>query len=633
MNSKISLLVFICLLAIISSPALAIPAFPGAEGWGAVSIGGRGGQVIEVTTLADAVPAPAGSLRACVQASGTRICVFRVGGTIELSSSLRIDNPYLTIAGQTAPGGGILIKGFSGIRVQAHDVIIRYVRFRLTGAGSPGSGQVYIGIGTGGYNVIVDHCSGSWTLDEGIQVWKHELPPTPDITGITVQRCLMAEGLAGHGMGMLIGGTDKAVNGDHLKVHEISAHHNLFVHNYDRNPRVSSAGTQVINNVVYNWGSRVGVSARDNTVDFINNYWKPGPMSGSLIYKHESTNVGTGWVYPDPSIYIAGNIVKGSFENPSADNWELIKTDEATGVPQGPLPLSYRRYTPISQSPNPITIQSAADAYDSVLADAGANAKLDCQGNWVSNSDSVDLRVMNDIKQGTGWTGYGVASPQAAGGFPVIAAGTPCTDTDKDGMPDEWETKLSFNPNDASDNANDADGDGYTNLEEYLNGDYITPTQPTPTPTTPPTTPAPTPTPTSIPTPTPTPPTGIDTTPPSISNLNPQGTLPVNTEETTITFNTDETAACTGAYGDQTIEFISTDGTTHSYTVSRLEAGKAYAVDIKCKDSAGNVKGHLAQFSVAKLPEKGIDFTMVGIVIGILALIGFIIWVIVYRRG
>jgi pectate lyase len=456
--------------------AATLPAFPGAEGWGAVSVGGRGGKVIEVTTLADAVPAPAGSLRACAEASGPRTCVFRVGGTIELSGVFRIDNPYLTIAGQTAPGGGILIKGFSGIRIQAHDVIIRYLRFRLLGTGSPASGQVNIGISTGAYNVIVDHCSTSWSLDENMQIWKHESPPLPDITNITVQRCLIAEGLAGHNTGLLIGGTDRAVLGDHLKVHEISAHHNLFVHNYDRNPRVSSAGTQVINNVVYNWGSRVGVSARDNTVDVINNYWKPGLMSGNDIYIHESTNVSTGWVYPDPSIYIAGNIVEGSFKDPSSDNWVLIPRDVTSrNDPGGPLPIKFRRYTRLPQAPFPIAIQSATDAYTSVLADAGANARLDCQGNWVPNSDAVDKRLIADVKNGTGPNGtgpggLGVASPQAAGGFPNIASGTACSDTDHDGMPDEWEGIHGFSSTDGSDGSKDADGDGYTNVEEYLNG-------------------------------------------------------------------------------------------------------------------------------------------------------------------
>ena len=494
--------------------ASGIRAFPGAEGWGAVSVGGRGGKVIEVTTLADSARGESvipGSLRACAEASGPRICVFRVGGTIQLSGGFRINNPYLTIAGQTAPGGGILIKGNSGIGILTHDVIIRYLRFRLLGLGSRGSGQVNIGIGNGAYNVIVDHCSTSWSLDENIQIFIKESPPSPAITNVTVQRCLIAEGLAGHGTGLLISGQDPS-DADpnlptdvYLKVHEISAHHNLFAHNYDRNPRVSAAGTQVINNVVYNWGSRVGVSSRKNTVDFINNYWKKGPMSGSLIFKHESTNTSKGWVYPDPSIYIAGNIVKGSFENPTADNWTLIIKDPAAGTGGGPLPLSYRRYTPLPQSPTSITIESATDAYASVLADAGANARLDCQGNWVPNSDSVDIRILADVKNGTGWTGTGVVSPAVAGGFPVIASGAACTDTDKDGMPNEFENLHGFNANDPSDNSKDADGDGYLNLEEYLNGaDILAPTAtstPTPEPTV---TPIPTPTPTSTPTPQPT---------------------------------------------------------------------------------------------------------------------------------
>ncbi|MBI1888922.1 MAG: hypothetical protein HYS15_03280, partial [Candidatus Spechtbacteria bacterium] len=452
------------------------------------------------------VPAPAGSLRACATASGPRICVFRVGGTIELESisgtRFEITNPYLTIAGQTAPGGGIVIKGYSGISIKTHDVIIRYLRVILDGTGIHEQGRNNIAMRNGAYNVIIDHCSTAWSFDESTAIWKYESPPSPDITGITVQRCVIAEGLAkAHGMN--IGGNiDYGISPpseEYLKVHDISVHHNLFVHNFDRNPRVKSAGTQVINNVVYNWGSRVGVSEAKNTVDFINNYWKPGPMSQSLIYKHESTYIGTSWVYPDPSIYIAGNIVKGSFENPSADNWPLIVRDTDAGFAPGELlPLSYRRYTPISQSPNPITIQSASDAYTSVLADAGANARLDCQGNWISNSYAVDIRVINDAKQGTGWSGTGPASPQAAGGFPVIAAGTACTDSDHDGMADEWETIQfgSLSRGSSTDSSGDFDADGYTDLEEYLNGVGILASAPTPTPTS-------TQTPTSKPKPTP----------------------------------------------------------------------------------------------------------------------------------
>lgn len=440
--------------------------------------------MIEVTTLADDFPAPAGSLRACTDASGPRTCVFRVGGIITLKSGARfeIKNPYLTIAGQTAPGGGILITGGSGIVVLTHDVIIRYLRSRLLGGGNPGSGQVNIGIRDGSYNVIVDHCSTSWSLDENVMIWKDPLPG-PDLTNVTVQRCLIAEGLAGHSTGLQIGGEDNyGVNpplDEALRIHEISVHHNLFVHNYDRNPRMGSNGSEIINNVVYNWGSRVGVSVKKNIVDLINNYWKPGPMSQSLIFKHESTQINLGWVYPDPSIYIAGNVVQGSFENPSDDNWQLIvRSPTPDDRSMGLLSLSYRRYTPLAQASLPITIESAASAYISVLADAGANARLDCQGNWIPNSDAVDIRVVADVQNGTGWSTLPPASPAEAGGFPVIATGTPCTDSDNDGMPNEFENLYGFNANDPSDNSKDADGDGYTNVEEYLNGTKPTTVEP-----------------------------------------------------------------------------------------------------------------------------------------------------------
>jgi len=232
---------------------------------------------------------------------------------------------------------------------------------------------------------------------------------------------------------------------------------------------VSAAGTQVINNVVYNWGSRVGVSARKNTVDLINNYWKKGPMSGSLIFKHESTNISTGWIYPDPSIYIAGNIVPGTLEDSAADNWALIIKDPAEGG--GPLPLSYRRFAPLAQAPSPVAVQSAVDAYASVLADAGANARLDCSGNWIANSDAVDQRVLADVSNGTGWSSP-PDSPGAAGGFPTIASGSACADTDHDGMPDEWETIhfASLSQGSPTDSSSNFDGDGYTDLEEFLNG-------------------------------------------------------------------------------------------------------------------------------------------------------------------
>ena len=137
-------------------------------------------------------------------------------------------------------------------------------------------------------------------------------------------------------------------------------------------------------------------------MDFINNYWKPGPLSNLFFYKHESTNITTGWVYPDPSILIEGNIVPGIFDDPFADNWPLIVRDPAAGWPFGELlPSTYRRFTPLPQASSPITVQSAEEAYASVLDDVGANARLDEQGDWVPNSDAVDARVIMDVINGT----------------------------------------------------------------------------------------------------------------------------------------------------------------------------------------------------------------------------------------
>lgn len=455
---------------------MSLAAFPGAQGHGALSIGGRGGQVYEVTRLDDAIPGPPGSFRTALEAQGPRIVVFRVGGIIDLIQPIQVLNPYLTIAGQTAPGGGILVRGQAGLRFNTHNVIARYFRVRLTGAGGSAGGQTYMGIGTGCHDVILDHISGSWTLDEGIQVWKHDVLPMTDIYNVTIQRCIMAEGLAGHGMGMLVGGHDKAVNGLHELVRDISIHHNAFIHNYDRNPRVSSWGTQVINNLVYNWGARVGVSARDNVMDLINNLWLPGPMTMStgsgVIWKHEGYNLsppdgGPPWEYPSASIYIMGNIVPGQFDDPAAPNWSLIPFENAQGQLVS-LPISCVRTIPLPQASIPIVIQPAVQAAYDIGADVGANIRRDSRGNAVSNRDSVDQRVIADAQNRTGWTSPPV-SPAAAGGFPVIAAGTPYIDTDHDGMPDEWEIFYGLNPN-VADGSQDSNANGYTNLEEYLNG-------------------------------------------------------------------------------------------------------------------------------------------------------------------
>ena len=170
---------------------------------------------------------------------------------------------------------------------------------------------------------------------------------------------------------------------------------------------------------------------------------------------------------PDPSIYIVGNIVRPNHPDPDVDNWALLQYNYR--VPPTTLPERFRRMTPLPKAQFPVSLQSALEAYSSVVADVGANARLDCLGNWVPNSDPVDMRLLADVINGTG-PEEPIRSPSEVGGFPEIDPGTPCMDSDHDGMPDAWEYLYQFNPDLSSDGSEDADGDGYTNIEEYLNG-------------------------------------------------------------------------------------------------------------------------------------------------------------------
>jgi len=445
-----------------------IPAFPGAEGFGAQSIGGRRGKVFEVTNLNDS---GSGSLRACVEASGPRTCVFRTGGTIGLNSDLIIENPYITIAGQTAPGGGIALKrasgtseGFFGSGRGAHDVIIRYIRVRPGPGGQPDGIAIY-----GGRNVIIDHSSASWAVDETINVWY-------DAQNVTIQWSIISEGLycsthpkGCHSMGMLLGSGGSG---------NISVHHNLFAHNDERSPRIKTSGTvDVVNNVIYNpgqsgsWGpSHI---SGGTPVNYVANYYKTGPDSSTPDY----------YISGDGSIYVKGNITP---KRPS-DN-----LDEIQGVVR---PSDHNRVVSSRHSAPSVTTTSAFDAYDQVLAQAGATLPV---------RDSVDQRIVNDVKNGTGRI---IDDPSEVGGWPKLASGTPPVDSDHDGMADNWE--ISQFGNLSRDGRGDANNNGYTDLEEYLNqlaGAVPPPPPPgTPTPTKPPT-----PTPMSTPTPAPALPGDID---------------------------------------------------------------------------------------------------------------------------
>lgn len=449
--------------------AVPLPAFPGAEGFGAAAVGGRGGRVIEVTNLNNSGP---GSLREAMEASGPRIVIFRVAGIIFLKDEIHVRDPYLTVAGQTAPGGGILLRGNDTtlIRIDkgVHDIVIRYLRLRNGSGIANGFGHDNISI-NGGYNIIIDHVSMSWSTDENASIWR-KAGDNP-VYNVTIQDSILAEGIKGHSNGLIIGGeTDFSNFSQPIEawkdIQNISIHHNLLAHNGTRNPRVTSQKTQIINNIMYNWKDRIGETSRGAVLDYINNYAKAGPVSDlNNLFLHENYNpYNLDEPYADPSIYTEGNIVEPVQTDPNANNWDLWKLN----FTYDPLPESYRRSTPLQQAPIPVNVQSAAEAYESVLADVGANARLDCSGDWIPNADSVDLRILNDVRQGLG-ADKPVYSPYRAGGYPEIAPGRLCPDNDRDGMPNAWEYLHGFNANDPADGATDADGDGYTNIEEYLN--------------------------------------------------------------------------------------------------------------------------------------------------------------------
>jgi len=450
-----------------------LPAFPGAEGAGSLTPGGRGGQVIEVTNLNDSGP---GSLRQAVDTPGPRIVFFRVGGIIELERPIRIREPYLTIAGQTAPGGGITLSGKENedgellILQDVHDVVIRFLRLRNGGDGEPGRGQINIAIDSGSENIVLDHLSLSWTLDENLMIHRNipdgEDPATwPEISNISVQWSLIAEGLAPHSTGTQIGG-EVEVDG-WQGVHDITLHHNLYVNNSHRNPGVGSLRTQVINNVVYNWSPRVGSTWRSIDVDWIGNYFKAGPMSNpdSLLVHVAFPRDRPDQPWPRPSLYLSGNLAPPRFRDPQGDNWGMYRLHYVNQ----PLPQEFRRSQPLALGGIPVSLQTAEEAYEAVLTGAGASARLGCSEGWIYNPDAVDQRLVEEVRQGKGPEKGPPAHEDEVGGYAPLDPGRPCPDGDHDGMPDEWELLAGLDPR-QDDSAGHALHPGYTNLEVYLNG-------------------------------------------------------------------------------------------------------------------------------------------------------------------
>ena len=442
-------------------PEGVIPAFPGAWGGGMFTQGGRGGKVIAVTNLNDSGE---GSLRAALEAEGPRIVVFRIAGNIKINNDININSPYITIAGQSAPGDGICIKGT--VNINTHNVVMRHIRVRR-GVPEGGQGDDNIGGGSPDHHIIIDHCSASWGMDENISLYRRMRPSLDGTTQIkdpakyiTIQWTISSEALDAHNhaFGGTWGGNPSTF------------HHNLFACNTSRNPSIGMSGPfDFRNNVIYNWRKRT-IDGGDETslINLINNYYKPGPATNddiravfARIEQRDMYSPGSAWAegewYPKAQKrpgkwYVAGNIMEGNKEL-NNNNWAGMR---------GPERLA-RVNTPFEGWPV-APFETAEAAYQSVLNHVGAT---------LPKRDAVDKRVTEMVLSGKPMTETGIIKDiSEVGGYPELTYDPKKVpvDTDGDGMPDDWERKYKLDPKNPEDGAIDTDGDIYTNVEEYLNG-------------------------------------------------------------------------------------------------------------------------------------------------------------------
>ncbi|WP_353718445.1 polysaccharide lyase [Dyadobacter sp. 676] len=457
-------------------PQSDIPAFPGAEGGGAFSFGGRGGKVYVVKSLADSGP---GTLREACEQGGARIIVFNVAGIIRLKTPLIIRAPYITIAGQTAPGDGVCVAGES-VWINTHDVVIRHMRFRR--------GETFVGRrddSIGGNpigNIMIDHVSASWGLDENMSMYRHMYN---DSTGaqeqklptvnITIQNSIFSETLDtwNHAFGSTLGGEN------------CTFMRNLWANNAGRNPSIGWYGIfNFVNNVVFNWVHR-SIDGGDYRAmyNIINNYFKPGPQTpkdspiGYRILKPEAGRSKLKYLVFGRA-YVNGNIVEGN-EKVTKDNWDGgVQVEDLPNAGKYRDHIKWDRPLPMPQFP----VMSAKESFEYVLANAGAT---------LPRRDPVDARVTTQVRTGKINPLDNVKLPEKqfehrrlpidsykngiitdisqVGGYPEYK-GTPYPDSDDDGMPNEWEIKYGLNPKDPSDAQKDMSGDGYSNIEKFING-------------------------------------------------------------------------------------------------------------------------------------------------------------------
>ena len=444
-------------------------AFPGAEGGGMYTTGGREGKVIHVTTLADS---GSGSLRAALSESGPRTIVFDVAGVIELKSTLNIKNGDVTIAGQTAPGDGICLKNYSTV-INADNVVIRFVRFRMGDEAKQENDAIW---GRYHRNIILDHCSMSWSTDECSSFYANEF--------FTMQWCILTESLRNsvhgkgkHGYGGIWGGKNA------------SFHHNLLSCHDSRNPRIDHPqiyGDYVTThrgnvdyrcNTVYNWGSNHTYGGEDGWFNIVNNYYKPGPASSDRKYFVDAygSYVKDGVTYADSyaEMYLSGNVHEKYPELGAANDASTVYWHNGS---------SYGNYNMTLSSPLALEGPAGGDVYTTTHSAEDAFARISEFGGASLSRDSVDDRACTDAKNGTATVTDGgngskngiIDTQTAAGGWPSYEASadelSKVKDTDGDGMPDWFEDKYSLDASKADDgNKKNLDSYGrYTNLEMYL---------------------------------------------------------------------------------------------------------------------------------------------------------------------
>lgn len=422
-------------------------AFPGAEGGGKYTTGGRGGKVLYVTNLSD--DGKKGSFRWAVTRKGPRTVVFAVSGNIELTRKLSIKYDSLTIAGETAPGDGVCIKGFP-VKIDCDNVIVRYLRFRM-GDTSGVAADAFEGQFR--KNIIIDHCSVSWSTDENASFYGNE--------DFTMQWCIISESLNNsvhgkgiHGYGAIWGGKNATY------------HHNLIANNNSRNPRLDHPGiykevedidkhrgsVEISNNVIYNWHDHTIYGGESGRFNIRNNYYKPGKDSKRkeivLMVYGEGDKMGR--------FYLNGNVIVGN-DKVSADNLSGTRgEDEDDDVSKAFIAAPHADMTPFA-------LESAQEAYKSVLAHAGASL----------HRDAVDTRIVKETEDGKAtYSGSksalaGIIDSQTdCGGWPELKSAVAPQDSDNDGMPDAWEKANKLNPDDATDAVMTAPS-GYTWIEEY----------------------------------------------------------------------------------------------------------------------------------------------------------------------